>query len=142
MKNKYSPFYTAYATSVQQGNPYTKEEVVQNFTEGRTGSLKQLTAWELQELVRSLRSIAKPATPENDKADKMRKAIIAIFKSMNKTTASAIQWAEKQGVKSIKKGFNQYSTGELYVLIQIAEKIKQDWQKSIRKQVANHNNTL
>lgn len=136
MKNKYAPFFAAYNDSKKRGNPSPKEEVVCNFTNGRTSSLKELDHWELQELTRSLRQLAPPVVPANqEKADKMRKAIIAIFKSMNRTTGDAKAWAEKQGVKGLKKAFNEYTTGDLYILIGIAEKIKSDWQKSIRKQV-------
>lgn len=141
MKNKYAPFFAAYNKSVQMGNPYTKEEVLKDFTNGIKTSLKDLSIWELQELTRRLTSLALPQQ-NNDKADKMRKAIIAIFKSMNRTVEDAKAWAEKQGVKGTKKPFNAYTTGELYVLIAVAEKIKYDWQKSIRKKVtqnfANH----
>lgn len=141
MKNKYSPFFSAYNNSVKRGNPHTKEEVVENFTNGRTSSLQELSDWDLQELTRNLRKLAPQLpNPNSDRADKMRKAIIAIFKSMNRTVEDAKTWAEKQGVKGIKKGFNEYSTGDLYVLIGIAEKIKADWSKSIRKQIEKLNN--
>jgi len=140
MKNKYAPFFAAYNKSVQRGNPCSKEEVLKDFTNGIKTSLKQLTEWELQELTRRLTSLA--PKQNNDKANKMRKAIIAIFKSMNRTVDDAKEWAEKQGVKGTKKPFNAYTTGELYVLITIAEKIKADWSKAIRKSVtqnfANH----
>lgn len=139
MKNKYAAFFAAYNDSVKRGNPNTKEEQILLFTNGRTDSLKQLDHWELQELTRSLRIVAAPPV-NNDKADRMRKAIIAIFKSMNRTTEAAKAWAEKQGVKGVKKGFNEYTTGELYVLIGIAEKVKTSWQAAIRKQVQKLNN--
>lgn len=134
MKNQYAPFFAAYNASVKAGNSLSKEEQINIFTNGRTSSLKELSHWELQELTRSLCMVA-PAPVVNDKADKMRKAIIAIYRSMGRTVADAIAWAEKQGVKGTKKQFNQYTTGELYVLIGIAEKIKADWSKSIRKQI-------
>jgi hypothetical protein len=51
--------------------------------------------------------------------------------------ADAIAWAEKQGVKGVKKKFNDYTTGELYVLIGIAEKVLSDWEKGVRKQFSN-----
>lgn len=138
--NKYAPFFAAYNNSVKKGNPLSKEEVISNFTNGRTKSLKDLDHWELQELTRNLNMLA-PATDQSGgpKADSMRKGIIAIFKSMDRTVEDAKQWAEKQGVKGVKKGFNEYSTGELYVLIGIAEKIKTGWQKSIRKQIEKLN---
>jgi len=131
MKNKYSPFFAAYNTSVKRGNPSTKEDTIKDFTNGRTASLKELTDWELQELTRRLNVFAPNLW--GGKADSMRKAIIAIFKSMEKTTEQAKAWAEKQGAKGNKKQFNHYTTGELYVLIQIAEKIKKDWLKNLRK---------
>lgn len=142
MKNKYAPFFAAYNASVQRGNPFTKEEVVGNFTNHRTQSLKDLDHWELQELTRSLQNLTPPPIREEaaERADKMRKAIIAIFRSMGRTVADTKAWAEKQGVKGLKKGFNEYTTGELHVLIGLAEKIKGDWQKSIRKQVQNLQN--
>lgn len=134
--NKYSPFFTAYNHSLTRGNTLTKEEQVQQFTRGRTQSLKDLTDAELAELTRSLRILAPPPPPpQNKKEDSMRKAIIAIFKSMGRQTADAIQWAEKQGAKGVKKKFNDYSTGELFILISIAEKIKADFTKSIRQKI-------
>ncbi len=135
MKNRYASFFGAFNDSVKRGNPNTKEEQVKEFTKGRTDSLKDLTDWELQELTRLLRIVA-PQPIVDDKSDRMRKAIIAIFKSMNRQTADAINWAEKQGVRGVKKPFNDYTTGDLFVLINIAEKVKMDWQKSIRKKIA------
>jgi hypothetical protein len=137
MKNKYASFFAVYSNSVKKGNPFTKEEVISNFTNGRTSSLKQLDHWELQELTRNLNQLTPSINHSADKTktDKMRKAIIAIFYSMDRTVAEAKAWAEKQGVRGVKKSFNQYTTGELYVLISIAEKIKTDWQKSIRKKI-------
>ncbi|MBS1747094.1 MAG: hypothetical protein JST21_13065 [Bacteroidetes bacterium] len=144
MKNKYSPFFAAYNASVKAGNPNSKEEVIEAFTNGRTRSLKDLDVRELQELVRRLQMLVPAPSPSEraggEVADKMRKAIIAIFRSMNKTVDEAIAWAEKQGVKGIKKQFNSYTTGELYVLIAIAEKIKAGWQKDIRKQITEKMN--
>jgi hypothetical protein len=133
MKNKYASFFAVYNASVKRGNRNSKEETIQDFTNGRTTSLKDLSVWELQELTRQLQQFTQPKVV--GKEDNMRKAIIAIFKSMGRTVVDAKAWAEKQGVKGLKKPFNSYTTGELFVLIQIAEKIKIDWQKSIRKQV-------
>lgn len=140
MKNKYAPFFAAYNKSVQRGNPCTKEEVLKDFTNGIKTSLKDLSIWELQELTRRLTRLATTSSfsQSNNKADCMRKAIIAIFKSMNRTVEDAKEWAEKQGVKGIKKTFNNYTTGELYVLITIAEKIKTDYNKAVRKTVTQN----
>lgn len=132
--NKYAQFFAAFNNSVRSGNPYSKEELISMNTDGRTTSLKDLTDAELREII-DLLNVSNQA--RQSKADKMRKAIIAIFKDMERTTAQAIAWAEKQGVKGVKKKFNSYTTGELYVLIQIAEKIQIDWRKGVRKKTLN-----
>lgn len=133
--NQYSSFFTA----LKRLPGLSKEEAVYDFTQGRTRSLRSLSHWEVQELTRRLQSIS-PTQPADfaggEKADKMRKAIIAIFKKRGLTTQDAIAWAEKQGVKGNKKQFNDYTTGELYVLIGIAEKVQESFEKSLRKQVA------
>jgi len=133
--NKYAGFFAAYNASVKRGNPLSKEEVIQGFTGGATSSLKELTLPQLQEIVRQLN--ATNADKFNTKEDKMRKAIIAIFKKMNRPTTAAIEWAEKQGVKGEKKKFNEYTAQELFVLIHVAEKVLADWQIAIRKKILN-----
>ncbi|HMR84803.1 MAG TPA: hypothetical protein PKE30_16775 [Niabella sp.] len=137
MKNKYAAFYGVYNASQKAGNPYSKEEVILNFTNNRTSSLRELDQAELNDLCRNLAALSnKTAHPEaGSKSDTMRKAIIAIFKSMERTTQEAIKWAEGQGVKGVKKSFNDYTPGELYVLIGIAEKAKTSWMKGIRKRI-------
>lgn len=130
--NKFTAFFAAYNASVKRGNPHSYAEMVSNFTGGKTQSLRDLNLFELQELTRQINNLI----PEDKgKADRMRKAIIAIFKKMNRTTADAISWAEKQGVRGNKKKFNDYTTGELFVLISVAEKVLNDWQNAIRKKI-------
>lgn len=134
--NKYAAFFAAYNTSVKRGNDMTREEVIQQFTEGRTPSLKDLSDIELQELTRRLNMLTGTRyQPNNDKLDKMRKSIIAIFHDMNKTPATAKAWAEKQGVFGNKKRFNDYTGRELFALIRIAEKIRKEYYAAIRKAV-------
>lgn len=138
MTNDYKPFFAA----LKKAPGLTKEEAVYEFTNGAHTSLRRLTTWEVQELTRRLQTLipgpsasGKRDFPGGEKADKMRKAIIAIFYSMQRTAADAKAWAENQGVRGVRKKFNDYSTGELYTLISIAEKIKQDWEKGLRKKV-------
>lgn len=134
--NKYAGFFAAYNASIKGGNPLSKEEVVLEFTEGRTASLKDLTIAEYEALVSHLNKLSgfNPVWQEEDqKRDRMRKSIIAIFKKMGRTTAAAIAWAEKQGVKGVKKPINDYTAAELFVLIRVAEKVFSDWQVAIRK---------
>ena len=137
--NRYTPFFAAIATATKRGLTKSRDEVVAEFTEGRTSSVKDLSDYELQELCRRLNALSGSSytpTAGNQKADKMRKSIIAIFYSMNKTAAQAKAWAEKQGIDGIKKPFNAYKTQELWRLIRIAEMIKQDHDKVLRKTLA------
>lgn len=135
--------YTTFFAALKKLPGLTKEEAVYDFTGGAHKSLRLLTEWELQELTRRMQQLSGNVKKEfvdnkvadNPKADKMRKAIIAIFYSMNQTANDAKEWAEKQGVKGVKRKFNDYTTGELYTLILIAEKAKRDWDKAIRKRL-------
>lgn len=133
--SKYSAFFGAYNASVKAGNPYTKEEQVQIFTEGRTGSLKELSDQELEALTRQLNNQGNT----KDLADTMRKAIISIFHKMNYANAAAAAkaWAEKMGVgskdKHVKRPFNEYTTQELKKLIYKAEIALEDWRKATKK---------
>ncbi len=131
--NRYTAFFAAYSASVKAGNYLSKEELVQSFTGGATTSLKELTDAQLAELTAKLNAL-NPA-PVPGKEDKMRKSIIAIFRHMNRTPQDAIDWAEKQGVKGVKKRFNDYTSQELYILIRIAEKIHVDKNIALRKQI-------
>lgn len=139
MSNRYAGFFAAYKASVDAGNTNSKEEAVEDFTNGRTTSLRDLSDIELEGLVARLNSLSrfKPQKPPgtSDKADLMRKSIIAIFKKMNRTASDAKTWAEKQGVKKVKRKFNDYTTSELFTLIRIAEKIRADWQLAIRNKM-------
>jgi hypothetical protein len=140
--NRYSAFYAAYNTSVAKGNPNSKVEVVNQFTNGKTSSLQDLSDWELQELVRRLNTLTgakyAPKTDEEIKKDKLRKAIISQFHLMNRTPAQAKAWAEKYGVQGAKLPFNGYNASQLYLLLKNAEQVVADWRKSIRKAVINN----
>jgi hypothetical protein len=87
-----------------------------DFTNGKHTSLSSLSYADFQEFERQIIKKSPSAfTSEqyiNDKADKLRKAIIAIFKSIGRTTNDAIAWAENYGVHGQKKGFNHYNKSE------------------------------
>lgn len=143
MASTYAGFFAAYNASVRAGSPLSKEEVVGNFTNHRTTSLKELSGAELEALVAGLNQLNrftpkvnhKPTAHTNPDGDKMRKAIIAIFYKMKRTAKDAIDWCEKQGVAGEKRKFNDYSNQELYTLIRVAEKVLSDWQMAIRKKL-------
>lgn len=123
----YAQFFAILKEANQRGLDMSYQEAVLDFTDGRTSSLKDLAPWELQELQRNLRLFSRGDRTPGDKTDTMRKAIIAIFKSIGKDVAAAKAWAEKYGVKGVKRGFNDYTAQELYVLIRNAEKMKRDF---------------
>ena len=131
----YAHFFAAYKAAKAAGNPLTREEVILDFTGGRTNSLKQCPLQEINQMADLLNKQAgkKAPPPADDKADRMRKAIISIFYKMNKNAADAKAWAEKQGVAGIKKPFNDYTTQELFTLISVAEKVLADHNSVIRK---------
>lgn len=128
---KYATFFLA----LKRHPHLTKEQAVLNFTNGQTNSLKALDHWEVQELTRRLNDLAPAPSPKGEGRAYPggEKAIIAIWRSMGRQPADAIAWAEKQGVKGVKKRFNDYTNGELYILIAIAEKAKNDWLAQVRK---------
>ena len=157
--NNYKYFFAALKTAKSMGCNLSKEELVEEFTEGRTSSLKELSAVELREIVLQLNRRTSPQqhppsplqrrgedkggaktipakynTPEEIEKNNMRKAIIAQFRFIGKKAIDAIEWAEKQGVKGQKKRFNDYTKQELFVLIQVAIKVKEDHLEAIRKQ--------
>ncbi len=135
--SKYSTFFAAYNASVKAGNPYSKEEQVSIFTQGRTSSLRELSDQELKELTAQLNG----QVNAGDKADKLRKALISIFHKMQyqNAAAAAKAWAEKMGVgakeNNVKKPFNEYTPQELKRLIYKAEIALADFKRRIDKKM-------
>jgi len=135
-KGKYSNIYAIISQINDSGCAITKEELVSNFTNRRTTHLSDLTYTELHDFEISLSRLS-PRTNQyaNPELDNCRKAIIAQFKSIGRTTEAAIAWAEKYGVNGIKRRFNDYTGQELYILIKNAEKVKMDFIKSANKKL-------
>lgn len=119
----------------KNGANRTKESLVSEFTNGRTDSIRGLSEKEYTDLCLQLESML--PKKKYDKADKMRKAIISQFLSIGKTAEDAKAWAEKHGVRSKKKGFNEYDNQELYLLVQNAQKVKSDHIKAVSKGLKN-----
>lgn len=132
MANNYSRFFAVIKQINSQGGHLSKEQAVSEFTQGRTDKLGDLSLGEFQELERSLIRLAGTSKPsaakyKDDPLDKARKAIIAHFKSIGRTTEDAITWAEKYGVNGVKKRFNDYNGQELWQLVQNSKKVKSDF---------------
>lgn len=144
MKNKYSRIFAIIKQVNEAGGAVTKESLVSDFTNGRTTSLSDLSFSEYQEFERNLVSVSrnknnahKPNSKshEHDPNDATRKAIIAQFKSIGRSTQDAISWCERYGVRGLKKSFNSYSGQELYILLQNAKKVKTAFIKSVSNKV-------
>lgn len=115
-----------------------KAALCASFSNGRTESRAKLESGEAEELIAYLqRQTGKPAFqprgPADKTRDKMRKGIIAIFKSIGRTTTDAKAWAEKWGTGGQKKNFNDYTEQELFQLLRNAEKVKNDFIQAINK---------
>lgn len=137
--NKYARFFALLKQAKANGLHTTKEEVVTLASSTRTDSLSNLSPFELKiaemHLTKLTQSANKPAAPADPKRDKMRKAIIAIFKSIGRSTADAIAWAEKYGVYGAKRKFNDYDERELWQLIKNAENVKADAIAAVNKKL-------
>ena len=141
MSNNYSRFFSLVKQINATGAALTKEDIIEDFTNGRTSSLKALDTREFQELERQLIArVNKTKTAsdyKNDPRDAQRKAIISQFKSIGRTANDAIAWAEKYGVNGVKRAFNDYTAQELYILTKNAENVKRDFILSINKKLHN-----
>lgn len=141
MQNNYSRFFSLIKQINATGAELTKEEVIGDFTNGRTNSLKALKTFEFQELERQLIARVNKKTTANDyindPLDKQRKSIIAQFLSIGRTAKQAKQWAEKYGVNGLKKSFNNYNANELFILTQNALNVKNDFILSANKKLNN-----
>ena len=143
--NPYARFYASYHTSVKCGNSASKEEVVFEFTGGRTTSLRELSDAELNDLIDQLNQKSaiqgtKKYSKDETARNTMRRAIIAQFHCAGRDGVRAAKaWAEKQGATidhvNIKRRFNEYTQPELISLIKKAEKMRVIDLKTISKQL-------
>lgn len=137
--SKYATFFAIMRQAKAAGMNLTHQEVVSDFTNGRTDSLRDLLPQELKQLQENLSKLIRTESNKPGKtdpvADSMRKAVISQFLSIDRTQEDAIHWAETKGVYGKKKPFNDYSRKELYQLIRNAEKVKADHIKSVSKKL-------
>jgi hypothetical protein len=141
--SKYARFFAILKQINASGAARTKEDIVLEYTGGKTDSLSSLSVNELGNLENMMTAMVRTHAGQRQptviqggsEADKMRKAIISQFKSIGKTTAHAIAWAEKYGTAGVKRKFNEYTTSELIKLIRAAEKMKLDHLNSLAKKL-------
>lgn len=123
--NKYATVFALIKHIQQFDKEYSSETAVSDFTNGASKSLRDIPDNQLPYLVEMLKRVStsptQPKSYQDDPRDKQRKAIIAIFKSHNKTVDDAKAWVKRQGVKGVHKEFNDYNGQELFTLTRQAE---------------------
>lgn len=134
--SNYAQFFAILKSINNLGAGLTKEDIISEFTGGKTSSLSSLNSYEYDDLIKHLMALQnKYNTGQHDPLDKARKAIISQFKSIGKTTEDAIAWAEKYGVFDVKAKFNDYTGQQLWQMLQVAKKIKVQTIRKVIKQV-------
>ena len=131
MAGKYNRVFAIIKQINEAGGAVTYQELVRDFTDGRTTSLSSLSVGEFQQFERGLVALAPnkkdAADYASDPNNALRRAIIAHFRSIGRTADDAIDWAEKYGVNGVKRAFNDYTGQELYKLFLNAQKVRRDF---------------
>ncbi len=132
----YPQFFAIYAKLKAIGYPYERDELIYQFTNGRTSSIKELTAHDYRELINWMYSIY---NVENEKAlvseAKQKRKIIALFCQMGYTNGDKPDyqriddWCAKSG--PIKQRLNYHKGKDLNTLVTQAEKVYQSFIKSV-----------
>jgi hypothetical protein len=130
--SKFSKIFGLINSINRVGGKLDRKEFILSFSQGATDSLNGLSDRELSDMENVLQAMV-PKPVFDQQADRCRKAIIAIYRSIGKSTAYAITWAEKNGTGGVKKPFNDYTVAELMKLIRVAERIKADYIKKVNK---------
>jgi hypothetical protein len=126
--NQYAPFFAALKAAEQRtGQKIDRQELILDFTKGRTGSLKDLSRMELSEITREL-----GGRMAKDPADVMRKKIISLLKYQGYTTEGGkadmdriYAFIKKYGY--LHKHLNSYTEKELPKLIYQCEVMKKKY---------------
>lgn len=121
MPNKYSQFF-----AVLKKLDLPKEEVIADFTEGRTESLKELSDGEFGEMMRRL---GKYNTPPPGNQTRRKMISLAWDMRKGKTSQEVVKWLNEWCLQQkFKKGLNALSPAELGVLCTVLEtKVYKDY---------------
>lgn len=124
------------------GNNIERKELIEDFTEGKKSSLKELSAQQYRELCNwitqtfKLNETQAKSDWQNSPENQMRRKIITLFIKMGYTTASGKidlekldKWAEQYG--HLKKPLNKYNRLELPKLVSQAEAVYYSFIKSV-----------
>jgi hypothetical protein len=124
----YKQFYAILKTLNGRGIDLSKDELVSDYTNGRTKSLKEMTPYEYKQMIINLNSFV--SNSDALKEDKMRKKILSIAHELNWTLPNGkIDWP-KLNAWLLKYGYlhkelNRYKLSELPQLVsQIQQLLK------------------
>jgi len=122
----------------KQGNHLTRAEMIEDFTQGKKSSLKDLSPWEYKELIIQLnRTLGMTtANPKNDwmntPENKMRRKIWGLFiRKMHYTEDGLNLWLLKYG--KFHKALNEHTKNELTQLVTQAENVYASFLKEVNK---------
>lgn len=124
-KNVYAQYFAIEQRMSEVGMHIDRAEIIADFTEGRTESLKDLTVSEYRELIQSLNAMINHHKIQFDKNNQMRRKVIAIltqcgYVEHNRADMQRInQWCISHGHKHCI--LNEYDTDGLRILITQAE---------------------
>lgn len=135
MPRDYSEVFAIVKQLNINGARTTYKDLLKEFMNGVTDSLRAISDDDLDLFKKSLRLMVGEKHKYTDSNDAIRKAIISQFKSVGGSTTDAIAWAEKYGVFGVKKKFNDYDGQELWQMLRNAEKMKGDAIKSVNRQM-------
>jgi len=136
MSNNYKQYFAIEKELKAKGHKFTRQEMIENITEGRKHGLKDLTPFEYRELINQLNKLLnfnKPnpnwmKSPEN----KMRRKVWSYFvRNMKYSQTEFEQWMLKYS--KYHKALNEYSIKELTELVTQAESVYTSFIKRIDK---------
>jgi len=127
--NNYKTYFAIEKKLHLQGVHFERSEIIADFTNGQKNSLKQLTDWEYNELIRRLNSTMSQQLPKydvNNPLQKQRRKVIALLckvgmlKNDTADMPRIYAWVRQYGY--LHKNFNDYTYEEIPKLVTQAEK--------------------
>jgi len=121
----YSKYFAIEKKLKQSGMHIDRAELIADFTEGRTSSLKGLTPADYRELTNLMSAMLRNNDFKDDKANRMRKKVIALlcqcgYTSNDRPDMQRInEWCIKRGHAKVE--LNEYRGNDLLKLVYQAE---------------------
>lgn len=130
----------------QTGLMEQKESLVYSYTDGRTGSSKEMSEAEAISLIKHLKGLVKKVEPvkkyPTDSKDSTRKYIISLwYRIENAQTRDEMRLAQHKCFAWVQKAFkghlNSFESAELFKIKLAAEQVLKDRAKAVRRSVAS-----